>query len=197
MADVGNLNAPMGFQPVCDANGRKYVGKGNRYYKGTAANTRICKGDRVVAVASHDPLGNREIVKAAANAPCTGVVVGFEVDPTDLHKLCYEATDTGYVMVEDDPNILYRIQEDSVGGALAILTAVGEYIDPIANLDGDQQTGLSLLQLDSSTLGTGTSCRIARLDNSPNNAVGDYAKWLVQMNQSTEINDSASNLTDI
>lgn len=194
---MSNVNAPMGFVPVCDANGRRYVGKGNRYYKGTAANTRICKGDRVVAVASHDPLGNREIVKAAAGSPCTGVVVGFEVDTTNLHKLCYEATDTGYLMVEDDPNILYRIQEDSDGGALAIITAVGEYIDSITNLDGDQQTGLSKLQLDSSTLGSGVACRIARLDNSPDNAVGTYAKWLVQMNQSTEINDSASNLTDI
>lgn len=197
MADVGNVNAPQGFTPECHVNGQKYSGCGNRYYKGTAANTRIAKGDRVVAVASNDPLGNREIVKAAHNAPCTGVVVGFEVVPSDLHKLCYEATDTGYVMVEDGNDVLYSIQEDSVGGALAVLTAVGEYIDPVVNLDGNASTGLSKLQLDSSTLGSGTSCRIWGLDQVVKNRVGDYAKWLVQMNQSTEVNDSASNLTDI
>jgi hypothetical protein len=197
MADVGNVNAPMGFQPVCHANGNRYVGKGNRYYKGTAANTRICKGDRVVITTCTDPNGFPEIIKAtSAASACTGVVVGFEVTPSNLHKLCYEATDTGYLMVEDDPSVLYRIQEDSVGGALTV-AAVDDYIDPITNLDGDAQTGLSKLQLDSSTIGSGSSCRIARLDNGSQNAVGDYAKWLVQMNLSTEVNDSASNLTDI
>lgn len=193
---MANLDAPQGFVPVCDANGRRYVGKGNQYYKGTAANTRICKGDRVVRVVTTDPNGFPEIVKAAAGAACTGVVVGFQVTPSDLHKLCYESTDVGYLMVEDDPNILYRIQEDSDGGALAI-TAIGDYIDPIANLAGDAQTGLSKLELDSSTIGTGTACRIARLDQSPDNAIGTNAKWLVEMNISTEINDSAANLTDI
>lgn len=193
---MANVNAPHGFVPVCDANGRRYVGKGNRYYKGTAANTVIAKGDRVVRVVSTDPNGEPEIVKAAHNAACTGVVVGFEVVVSDLHKLCYTATDVGYLMVEDDPNILYQIQEDGVGGALTI-AAVGDYIDPITNLDGDTQTGLSKLQLDSSTLGTGTACRIARLDQAPDNSLGAYAKWLVQMNISTEINDSANNLTDI
>lgn len=194
---MANKNAPNGFQPVCDVYGNRYVGHGNRYYKGTAANTRIAKGDRVVRVTTTDPNAFPEIVKAAANAPCTGVVVGFEVDVTNLHKLCLEATDTGYLMVEDDPSILYSCQEDSVGGALPI-TAVGQYINPITNLNGDAQTGLSLLQLDSSTLGnTSVACRIERLDQAPDNAIGQFARWLVRMNQSTEINDSANNLTDL
>lgn len=196
---MANINAPMGFEPACDANGRRYVGKGNRYYKGTTANMRICKGDRVVRITSTDPSGYPEITKAAAGSPCTGVVVGFQITPSDLHKLCYEATDTGHLMVEDDPNILYRIQENGSPSALA-LAAIGDYINPIANLDGDQQTGLSKLQLDSNTLGTGNggiACRIARLDHAPDNALGIYAKWLVEMNQSTEINASASNLTHI
>lgn len=192
---MANINAPMGFVPACDANGRRYVGKGNQYYKGTAANTVIAKGDRVVRVQTTDPAGFPEIVKAAANAACTGVVVGFNVNVTDLHKLCMTATDTGYLMVEDDPNILYRIQEDSVDGSLDF-DAVGQFINPIANLDGDTQTGLSKLQLDSSTLSPSDGvCRIARLDQSPDNEIGDYAKWLVEMNKSTEINASAANLT--
>ena len=194
---MANKNAPQGFVPVCDVYGKAYDGSGNRYYKGTTANVRICKGDRVVRITSTDPNGFPEINKAAANAPCTGVVVGFEVDPTNIHKLCLEATDTGYLMVEDDPNVLYSCQEDSVGGALTV-AAIGQYINPITNLAGDQQTGLSLLQLDSSTLGnTSVACRIERLEPSPDNALGQYAKWLVRMNQSTEINDSANNLTDL
>ncbi len=193
---MANINAPHGFVPVCDVYGKKYDGSGNRYYKGTAANVRICKGDRVVRVVTTDPNGYPEIVKAAAGSPCTGVVVGFEVVVSNLHKLCYEATDVGYLMVEDDPNVLYSCQEDSDGGALTI-AAIGEYINPITSLEGDAQTGLSKLSLDSSTVTTGVACRIERLDPTVGNSVGAYAKYLVRMNQSTEINDAADNLTDI
>lgn len=188
---MANVNAPHGFVPVCDTNNRRYTGGGSRYYKSATANMRIAKGDRVTRITSTDPNGYPEITKAAANAPCTGVVVGFEVVPSDLHKLCLEATDVGYVIVEDDPNILYQVQAN---GALT-LAAIGRYINPIANLDGDNQTGLSKLQLDATTIGTGTSCRIERLEPTPGNEVGIYGKWLVRLNQSTEINASASNLT--
>lgn len=189
-----NVIAPKGFVPVCDAHGRTYKGKGDRYYKGTAANTRICIGDRVVAVASTDANGFPEIVRAAAGAACTGVVVGMEIVPSNLHKLCYEAADTGYLMVETDPNILYRIQDDGAGGGLTV-TAIDQMIDPITSLDGDAATGLSKLTLSCATAGTGTTCRIKQLDQSPDNFLAANANWLVQMNLSTEVNASAANLT--
>ena len=179
---MANLNAPRGLQPVGDIHGNRYVAPSNRYYKGVAAANRICKGDRVVlsATATTDPNGYPEILKVAPGTAGTGVVVGIDTVVGQPHKLCYESTDVGYVMVEDDMNVLYEVQEGGAGTAFT-LAAIGQTCNLIANADGNQSTGLSILQLNNATLGTGTDVQVMGISHRSDNAVGAQCKWLVKL----------------
>ena len=104
------------------------------------------------------------------------------------------SSDTGdrYVLVADDPNQEFMVQEDTGGTALA-LADIGAAADVIYRgaggvVDGNVDTGLSSLELDASTVAAGTagSWTILRLHDVVNsdgteNAVGDYAKWIVRI----------------
>ena len=103
------------------------------------------------------------------------------------------SSDTGdrWVAVSDDPSQEYLIQEDTGGTALALADA-GAGVDLLyrgagANVvNGDTETGWANIEIDASTVGTTTAflCVLQRLDDRVNsdgseNAVGDFAKWIV------------------
>ena len=121
-----------------------------------------------------------------------GVVVGFdpaEGDGADgRDSTTYRANSTErYVWVADDPNVLFEVQEDSDGGALAAGN-VGNVADLTGFTSGSTVTGLSSIEIDSSTAvggGGGDNTEdvlIMRLVNRPDNEIGDQAKWLVRLN---------------
>jgi hypothetical protein len=193
---MANVNSPRGFTPVKMADGKPYCGIGNRYYKDTTAGA-IGIGDPVIrVVSSSDPLGGPEIVRATTGAAITGVVVGIEPNRSDLSKLYLAAGDTGYVLVEDDPNVIFEVQEGGSGTQLAV-TDVGKHIDSVTALDCDTVTGRSKYQIDNNAKATDNTWIIKGLSSKPDNAVGQYAKWLVQANLHTEVNASATNHTEI
>lgn len=195
---MANVNTPRGFTPVCYVSGAPYNGACNRYYKDTTANTVIAVGDPVIRVTnSSSPDGFPEIVRATTGAAITGIVVGIEPVLNDLSKQGYlSATDVGYVLVADDPNLLFEVQEGGTGTALAV-TNIGEHIDAVAAIDGDTVIGRSKYEIDKGALATGNTFRIERLSQVPGNGVGLYAKWLVSVNLSTEVNASATNRTEV
>ena len=96
------------------------------------------------------------------------------------------ASTAAYVYVCDDPDLLYWIQEDSVGGAMAA-GAGGGNADLVAGA-GSTVTSQSGWQLQSSSLlHTQTTpfsqLRIIQALQEIDNLVGVNCKWLVKINQ--------------
>lgn len=194
---MANVNTPRGFTPVMRSDGSAYTGMGRKYYKDTTANTVIAVGDPVIRVASSsDPQGNPEIVRATTGAAITGVVVGIVPDSSRPGQSGYlAATDVGYVLVEDDPDIIWEVQETGSGTALAI-TDIGKHIDSVTALNGDTVIGRSKYQIDNNAKATDNTWIIVALSPKAGNTVGTYAKWLVKANLHTEVNASATNRTE-
>lgn len=193
-----NMSIINGFRPVDPKTGNLYAGSGRMYYK-PAGTTIIAVGDPVIiATGSTDPLGNKMIARATTGAAISGVVVGVKFDKTNLHKSNYLlAADAGYVWVADDPYLWFEVQEDSVGGSLA-LANLDNYVNSVAAINGNTVLGCSNYQIASTSVGTSTGTwRIERLVRRPGNAIGTNAKWLVSAALHTEINNSALNLTAI
>jgi len=194
---MANVDAPRGFEPVRYADGKPYTGQANRYYKSTTAGI-IAIGDPVIrATNSSDPEGGQEIVRHTTGAAITGVVVGIEPVVSNLNQNGYLASaDTGYVLVADDPNLIFEVQETTGGTALAV-TNIGEHIDSVAAVDADTTIGRSKYEIDNAAKATNNTWILLGLSPKPDNAVGEHAKWLVKANLHTDVNASATNVTEI
>lgn len=189
---MANLDAPFGFKPVRYSDGRAYTGAVNEYRK--EASVIIGIGDAVVITGDSSTVGTNNadrdgvpLVDRAAGASGTisGVVVGFRKDNDRerfTHAKRMAAADTGYLLVADDPHLIFEIQEDSDGGSLA-RTDVGRGVDIIV-ANANANTGLSNMEIDSSTAGQ-AQLRVIRLAQRPNNDVGTNAVWEVMINEHT------------
>lgn len=195
---MANRNEPRGFTPVMFADGTKYSGQANRYYK-PAGTTIIGVGDPVVMAAdSTGGDGYPAIARSALGAAITGVVVAIGPNLDNLKAQgSLLAAEAGVVLVADDPNLLFEVQEGGTGTALA-LADIGQYIDVITVADANTVIGRSVQQLDKATVGTDTATwRIERLDKRVGNELGLYCKWLVAATKHTNVNASAANRTEI
>lgn len=153
--------------------------------------TAIFIGDAVKLAGSADTDGKYPTVaQVAAGDAIFGVCVGVtDIVATDpIHRVASTAT---YIHVVPAEDVIFRIQEDSVGGALAA-TDVGSVADLIVGT-GDATTGLSAMEIDSSTAATGSSAQVRILGLAPEegNDIGNNAEWLVIVNES-QIADSSN-----
>ena len=87
-----------------------------------------------------------------------------------------------YILVADEQDALFEIQEDSVGGALTPAACSNN-----ANLvlgGGNQQYGWSGWQLQSSSVANTATLqlRILRVSQRVDNVIGANTKWLVRIN---------------
>lgn len=176
---MANVDSPFGLKPVRYVSGAPYNGAVNRYYVPASDNTAIFIGDAVSLAGSADADGVPSVQQTAAGGTIKGVVVGVEF--VDRDSTTYrEASTERYLQVADDPDLLFLAQEDSVGGDLAAAN-VGNNVD-LAVGSGNTTTGLSGVELDSSSAGTGTAqVRLERLWNAEDNEIGTNAKWLVRI----------------
>lgn len=177
---MANTDRPSGLKPIRSLTG-PYTGQCNRYAFLAADGTATFIGDLVKLSGTAHTDGTPAIAQAAAGDAAIGVLVGLEPDPTNLGSKYRVASTFRYAYVADDPNLLFEIQEDSDGAALAV-TAVGLCTNVVVG-SGSTTTGNSAMELDSSDTGTDTAgqLRIIRLVPREDNAVGDYAKWEVQI----------------
>lgn len=191
---MANLNAPTGLQPVRYRSGAPYNGAANVYYVPATDGTALFRGDPVIIAGSADDSGVPTITRATAGSAgrITGVVVGFVPSPTILANGYRLASTAEYVLVADDPDLLFEIQEDSTGGALAA-TSVGLNADLVAG-SGSAATKLSGFQLDSSTADTTATLqlRIVGFTQRADNEIGANAKVLVRINLPTETGAAGS-----
>lgn len=185
-----NTSAPFGLRPVRMVDGSPYNASLVMCFVPASDGTALYIGDPVVfaGTASSDGYPTITIATAAGGAYVSGVVVGFIPNPsfTTLHRA---ASTARYVLVEVGERVVYEIQEDAVGGALAI-TAVQGNADLVAG-SGSTVTGLSGWQLDSSTANTTNTLqlRVQGFVNAVDNDIGSaYARVLVTLNLTSNRN---------
>lgn len=207
---MANTDNAHGLIPIKHRLGAPLNAVVNPYYVPASYGTAMFIGDPVVktgtsntateAVGSEDYLAGMlpEVNVATAGGVISGVCVGKRNDVSDLETIHNPASTEAIVMVCDDPNVVFRIKEDSVGGALAA-TSVGLNADLILTVAGDAITGISGCELDSSTAATtaALNLKILRLSDvhdagaNARNAIGADAKWDVIINEHTEVNGVA------
>jgi hypothetical protein len=120
---------------------------------------------------------------AAAGSTLLGVVVGFLPKQSNLEVLHREASINRIGLVCTAPDVVYEVQEDSVGNNIAA-TQVGNNFD-IVYAAGSSVTGRSAVEIDSSDVtGTATAqLRLLGLSKRVGNVIGTNAKWLVLINE--------------
>lgn len=197
---MANTSRANGFKPVRHLNGSPYNGQVRLYAAPAAEATAIGVGDMVKLSTKPVLAGNVPGVESigtgsVTSGPLVGVVVGVlpvlpsggisgGASPTlDLPQ--YKAASTlKYVLVADAPDLLFEVQEDSVGANLA-LTHIGLNC-AIQGAAASTSTGLSGQMLDSSVTPTTTSTlplQVMGAINRPDNEFpGAYSRWLVRIN---------------
>jgi hypothetical protein len=186
---MANVVAPFGLSPLVNRDGDCQI-----FYKDVAAALGV--GDPVIRLTnSSDPKGFQECGPHVADAAITGVVVAILPDFTRTTKHLASG-DAGYVLVNVNPNTLYRVQDN--GGATAITIAmIGEHIDTITHVACNSTTGRSKITLDTEAKATGNTWILMGLDQALGNAVGANASWIVKANLHTDVNASATNVSEI
>lgn len=197
---MSNTNAPFGLRPIRHKDGRPYNGAVNFYFA-TGATGVIAPGDPVInngaantaEISGFQPgsLPGCQIALDGAGDPITGVCVA--VLPTNRDSLTYRETSTDRVIaVADDPGLVFEVQEDAGGTALAS-TDVGQLVVLKAGT-ASTVTGRSAWAIDTSVSPATTATYqlyLNRLAPKPNNAIGAYAVWEVTIN-----NHQLGNVTD-
>ncbi len=190
---MANANKPQGFLPVRRLDGTKWTGAGNIYcIPDTDDTNAYAVGDLVVLAGDSDTNGIPTITLATAGAG--NQVLGAIVSPAGAlndggaYGVPQESpvvipavkSRSYYVMVADDPMLVFEAQEDGVGGTIAT-TSVGLNVSPIAGTNNGYVSGWLI---DSSTVGTGATLqlKLLRLARRSNNATGSNAKWEVKIN---------------
>ena len=200
---MANRDTPNGFKPVRYLNGSPYNGAHNLYHKLATTAEALFIGDIVqlsgtaglvgVQVNGVDVEGMPGILDGAVSSDVLGVVVGFYTDPDALGTKYSPASTAAIVMVADDPYLIFEIHEDSVGTSFAAVD-VGRHVDTIAMLDGNTDTGISSLELDSSVASVTTTAmvQLLRLVPRAGNAIGTNARWEVRFIEHTFLSDTPS-----
>lgn len=184
---MANVDSPFGMKPVRYVSGAPYNGAANRYFVPAGDGAALFLGSPVKLTGTATSRGVAHVTAAAAGDTLTGVVVG--VEPVTADSTVYrEASTARYVLVADDPDLLFEVQEDSVGGALAAAD-VGLNADLIIGA-GNTNTGISGVEIDSSSkVSTTAQVRIIGLADREDNEIGTNANWLVRIveHRSTDV----------
>lgn len=194
---MANANKPMGLSPHSYLGGAKWNGQATVYslLVGDTSNAYAI-GDPVSLAGSGDAAGIPNIVLTTAGDahPLLGAVVGL-APASNLYGGAIGAgapqfgsvivpagtrTATIYLLVADDPDILYAVQEGGAGTALA----TGDLGANINLLSGANNGYASGWLLDNNSKGTTATfqMQLLRLLQTADNTFGSFAKWLVRVN---------------
>lgn len=185
MADVGNSNTPMGLRPVGTLGSAGYTGRIQAFVALTSDTTAIGIGDPVIMTGTADADGVPVVTRLtqAGTTAIVGAVVGVVPNPTDLTLAYRKASTLMKVLVDTDPNTVYEIADSSSAQTTCIAaTDVGNNATlSMGTVDTTTGNGKTVL---GTTIGTTTTLNVKILGLSPKvgNAIGDYAKYLVLIN---------------
>lgn len=191
---MANANKPMGLSPHSYMNGVKWNGGGTIYSILQADTNAYAIGDPVTLAGTADAAGIPNVVLSTAGAgnAITGVIVGLGANiyggiagsTAQFNSVVIPATKPAntnyYVLVCDDPNVLFEVQEGGVGTALAAAD-LGTNINLLSGTNNGYVSGW---QIDNNSKGTGATlqCQLLRLTQRADNTFGQYADWLVRIN---------------
>lgn len=191
---MANYVAPRGFVPVRYLNGAAWNGAANIYYIPSTDTNQYSPGDAVVSANTADVNGIPAVTKATGTATVRGVIVGVQVtlynNPSiqgydiDLTTQAIPAAKTKgyYVLVVDDPQVLFQIQDDGLNALTA--SAVGQNASfTVVNPTAPQQNSASVLASGTVATTASLNLKIMSLMQQPNNAFGVNANWVVKFNQ--------------
>lgn len=185
---MANANAARGLVPYRRSTGEPYNGSANIYYVPSAVASNIFVGDPInwltnAADANGIPSCTLGTAGTSNNiiGSMVGIVSGGEpiIPVTRDLPIYHPASTAGYILVADDPDLLYMIQEN---GSM-VQGAPGRNANLVSGA-GSTITGISGWMLNSSTLNTTNTLqmKILRLLEQADNAVGTNAKWLCRIN---------------
>lgn len=189
---MANSNRPAGFTPVQYLNGAPWSGQARLYSIASGYGTDLYIGDPVISGGSASAGGIPTIARGAETGALRGVIVGLGknpqgglFNPSNLDITYRPASSTGdwYAAVVDDPNVIFEIQEESNGQALAA-DDVGLNTIGASGSGNGFISGWQVSSYGGATPGTTATLqlRLLGLAQRPGNAFGAYAKWLVQIN---------------
>jgi hypothetical protein len=196
MSSVSRIN---GFRPVKTATG-PYTGQANVYFLDSGDSTVVMVGDAVkLAGDARAATGVPTVTRCGATDIPIGIVVGIlftgvgditNIPPvTDLNTPIYRRASTNrYVLVCDDPNVIYEVQYAGTSVAAATVTANVGQNGQFTTTAGSTTSGSSGMQLDSSGLATTATLplKIVGIPNRPDNIPGDtYISYYVKLNAAT------------
>lgn len=197
-----NANSPSGLWPRRYRNGSPWMGAARHYLVPATDATPLFVGDPVVIVAGSDPNGFPSVTRAVAGGRMTGVVVGFRPTATIIANRYRAASTAEHVIVADDPDLLFEIQESAAtDGAALTAAAMGKNANLIIGA-GNPYTAQSGVQLDSTSAVTAATgqVRIVEAQRVASNTIigangnpgAAYSKWLVAINLPTETGAAGS-----
>ena len=195
---MANFVQPRGFVPVRYLNGAAWSGGGNMYYIPSSDTNQYNPGDVVLTAAvGADTNGIPAVTK---NTTGTGVVrgvligvlkanpnnpslVGTNIDLT-VQNIPATKTQAYYVLVVDDPKVVYQIQDDGITTANLVAASVGLNASfTVTNPTAPAQNSATVLLSSSFATTAALTVKIFGLSQIPNNAFGANATWDVIFNQ--------------
>jgi len=199
---MANANAPSGLTPRRYRNGSPWMGAARHYYVPATDSTALFIGDPVVIVAGSDLNGFASVTRAGATGRITGVVIGFRPSATMIANGYRAASTAEYVIVADDPDLLFEVQESAAtDGAALTAAAMGKNANLIVG-SGNTSTRQSGFTLDSTSAATTNTLQVRIVENqrrADNTLIGAngtagaaYSKWLVAINLPTETGAAGS-----
>jgi len=181
---MANIDRPNGLRPIRMLDGSPYNAQIMSWPVDASNSTAIFNGDLVVL----EDDGN--IAPSGAGGAVLGVCVGVTVDRSVAgteYPGYLPASTAGNIQVEIGRNVVFEIQEDSVGGAM-VAGNVGSNGDVAAGA-GSTDTGRSAYELDSSDViakdaaPATAQLRVLKLSSRQDNEIGSNAKWEVIINE--------------
>jgi hypothetical protein len=195
---MANFVQPRGFVPARYMNGAAWSGGGNMYYIPSSDANQYNPGDVVLTAAvGADSNGIPAVTK---NTTGTGVVrgvvigcltanpnnpslVGTNLDLT-VQNIPATKTKAYYVLVVDDPKVIFQIQDDGITTANLVAASVGLNASfTVTNPTAPSQNSATVLLSSSFATTAALTVKIFGLSQIPNNSFGANATWDVIFNQ--------------
>lgn len=191
-----NVNRPNGLSPYRYMDSSPYNGGGDVYYIPSTDVNAFAIGDPVKTLTgAADANGTPAVTLAVAgdSQPIRGVIVsmGGTVegamygDPANLNITVIPATKTYgyYVMVVDDPNVLFLVQEFSGVGSTNFTAAdIGKNANLKAGTNNGYCSGWTLDDTAVSATAATRQVKLMGIMRSADNAIGSYCKFIVRIN---------------
>ena len=163
-----NVDRPFGLRAIEHLDGSPYNGATRRVFIPDTVADAVFLGSPVKSLGDGDEDGIATVTLAEPEDALLGVVISFEPDRDNL-SLQYRPGAAGrYAKIVTAPDVIFEVQASA---ALAT-SNIGDLAD-LTEEEGSTVSGISTVEVDSATLGTGTQVRILEFVEREDNVVGE------------------------